>query len=211
MNNHKILLSLKNNKIIREKTQLNNKELKNHLKIYLIRHGNATNNIGIRSQDSKLTQLGVNQAISRQHFFKDIHFDNIYCSPLSRCIQTSNYALSNRTILLNDLLMEKAHSICDERLEINNLKYYTESFLSNNKYILDNINPDYVFNQENPTDVEIRVMYFFDYLIRSNKSGGQVLICSHAEWLYIFLNIIDPNLIENTFNNCEIKIINLQI
>ena len=104
MNNQKILLSLKNNKISREKTLLNN-ELKNNLKIYLIRHGNATNNIGIRSQDSKLTQLGVNQAISNQHFFKDIQFNNIYCSPLSRCIQTSNYALSNRTILLNDLLL----------------------------------------------------------------------------------------------------------
>jgi hypothetical protein len=106
--------------------------------------------------------------------------------------------------------MEKAKSVCDERLDINNLRYYVES-LPNNKFVLDNINPEYVFNQENPTDVEIRAMYFFDFLIRSNKSGGQILICSHAEWLYIFLNIIDPNLIENTFNNCEIKIINLQI
>ena len=102
--------------------------------------------------------------------------------------------------------MEKAVSICDERINKEDLNNYVKNL--NNMYILNNINKDYIFKVEAQEDTQNRVFEFFNYLIKSNKNGGTVLICSHANWLNSFLNMIYPNDV-NTFNNCEVKIIKL--
>lgn len=184
---------------------INKKKISNILKIYLIRHGNATNNIGIRSNDSKLTELGISQAKERNNFFKNIKFDKIYCSPLSRCIQTSNYALNNRECFLDDRLMEKTISICDKRMDKNILSEYVKSL--DNKYNLDDVSENYEYVEgEGNEHFNNRIKDFFYSLIKKSENRT-ILICSHNGWLSGFFSLITGS--PNSFNNCEIKIISI--
>lgn len=179
---------------------------KNPLMIYFIRHGNATNNEGITSTDSELTDFGVSQAIEANGKLKNINFDAIYCSSLARTIQTSHYALTNKKIYLDDRLIEKTFSICEKRKDKINLVKYTNS-LKNNNYLFNNVSSDYVFKKEKNNDLFIRVVNFFNYIITIHKSGGTILIISHYSWLDSFFKLITRQ--HNEFNNCEIKIIKL--
>jgi len=174
--------------------------------IYFIRHGNATNNEGITSNDSELTDYGISQAKEANDILKNIHFDAIYCSSLARTIQTSHYALTKKNIYLDDRLIEKTFSICEKRKNKMDLVKYTHS-LKNNNYLFHNVSNDYVFKKETNKELFTRVITFFNYVITHHKNGGTILIISHYSWLDTFFKLITGK--PNEFNNCEIKIIKL--
>ena len=197
----KLLLITK--QIMSENIQNNQKPL---ITIYFIRHGNATNNEGVTSTDSELTDYGIAQAKEANDRLKDIKFDAIYCSSLSRTIQTSHYALTNKDIYLDDRLIEKTFSICEQRKEKMELVKYTHS-LKNNNYLFNNVSNDYVFKKETNNELFTRVITFFNYMITLHKSGGTILIISHYSWLNTFFKMITGQ--HNEFDNCEIKIIKL--
>ena len=59
--------------------------------IYLIRHGEAENNIkNIFGEDSELTEKGERQAREIAEYLKDFEFDVIYHSPKKRAVKTAN-------------------------------------------------------------------------------------------------------------------------
>lgn len=197
----KLLLVTK--QIMSENKQSN---VKQPLILYFLRHGNATNNEGITSTDSELTDFGVTQAIEANNRLKNINFDAIYCSSLARTIQTSHYALTNKNIYLDDRLKEKTYSICEKRKDKMDLVKYTYS-LKNNNYLFNNVSSDYVFKKENNKELFLRVISFFNYIITIHKNGGTILIISHYSWLDSFFKLITRQ--NNEFDNCEIKIIKL--
>jgi broad specificity phosphatase PhoE len=197
----KLLLFTK--EIMSENIKSGNKPL---ITLYFIRHGNATNNEGITSTDSELTDYGISQAKEAHNKLKDIKFDAIYCSSLARTIQTSHYALTNKNIYLDDRLIEKTYSICEQRKDKMDLVKYTHA-LKNNNYLFNNVSNDYVFKKETNKELFIRVITFFNYIITLHKSGGTILIISHYSWLDTFFKLITGQ--SNEFDNCEIKIIKL--
>jgi broad specificity phosphatase PhoE len=197
----KLLLFTK--QIMSENIKSGNKPL---ITLYFIRHGNATNNEGITSTDSELTDYGISQAKDANIRLKNINFDAIYCSSLARTIQTSHYALTNKNIYLDDRLIEKTYSICEQRKDKMDLVKYTHA-LKNNNYLFNNVSNDYVFKKETNNQLYIRVITFFNYIITLHKSGGTILIISHYSWLDTFFKLITGQ--KNEFDNCEIKIIKL--
>jgi len=71
--------------------------------IYLIRHGEIESAgekryIGIK--DVKLSAYGIYQAKKLQHFFSDIYIDKIYCSSLTRTIETAKIIKAYKNIQL---------------------------------------------------------------------------------------------------------------
>ena len=197
----KLLLFTK--QIMSETIKTGNKPI---ITLYFIRHGNATNNEGITSRDSELTDFGISQAKEANDRLKNINFDAIYCSSLARTIQTSHYALTNKNIYLDDRLIEKTYSICEQRKDKMDLVKYTHA-LKNNNYLFNNVSSDYVFKKETNKQLYIRVITFFNYIITLHKSGGTILIISHYSWLDTFFKLITGQ--KNEFDNCEIKIIKL--
>ena len=70
MNNKKLLL-LNIKKTMAENGKKKNKPV---LKLFFLRHGYATNNEGITSVDSKLTELGISQAKEMNNTLKEYKF-----------------------------------------------------------------------------------------------------------------------------------------
>ena len=69
--------------------------------IYLIRHGQSEANVALDLDnpnfyyDAKLTSLGKKQAQNAQKKLKNIHFDLLLCSPLTRALQTFRIIFPN--------------------------------------------------------------------------------------------------------------------
>ena len=85
------------------------------IRLFLTRHGiTAENKLHILQgqMDSKLDEEGIEQSKHLGLRFADMKFDYIYCSPLSRTVQTIQYALENMKFqlepILDDRLKEKA-------------------------------------------------------------------------------------------------------
>ena len=202
MNNKKLLL-LNIKKTMAENGKKKNKPV---LKLFFLRHGNATNNEGITSVDSKLTDLGISQAKEKNNILKEYKFNKIYCSSLSRCIQTSHYALNSEDIHLDDRIKEQTFSECEERMDKTELIKYTKS-LKNNFYYFNNVADNYQFKVENKAQLKMRVLDFFNYIINTHSDGGKILIISHYSWISCFFKFITG--VNNGFYNCEIKSIEL--
>ena len=177
------------------------------LKIYLVRHGYANNNHGIFEEDSMLMEFGIKQATDINEYLNNIKFNAIYCSPLSRCIQTSQYALTGKVIQLDDRLVEIASSISDQRKNKNELITFLKTIKTNN-YILKNVENEYFFTIESIENVRERVIDFFDYIIKNHPKGGTILIFSHYEWLRTFYKLVTGE--SYSFDNCQIKIVQLK-
>lgn len=80
------------------------------LKIYLLRHGettfNADNNRYCGRTDAPLTARGIEQAEEVARLVKDIRFDAIYSSPLTRAYQTAQIASGGQSVEKVDKLIE---------------------------------------------------------------------------------------------------------
>ena len=60
------------------------------MELYLIRHGQSTNNRGdSRVSDPPLTELGEEQARLVGQFIKDEGINRLYCSPMIRALHTA--------------------------------------------------------------------------------------------------------------------------
>ena len=85
-------------------------ERRNIMKVYLIRHGQVNHNLyGIYcNQDEDLNENGIQQAFTLREKIKDIHYDIIYSSPLTRAKHTAEIVNSaNKQILTDDRLTER--------------------------------------------------------------------------------------------------------
>ena len=86
--------------------------------LYIIRHGESQGNIGLDVEDPKLTELGHKQAELLALRLRNIDFDAILSSPLTRAIQTATplSELRNTPItVINEL--HEVGAFGDESLE----------------------------------------------------------------------------------------------
>ena len=187
------------------------------MKLYLVRHGLAEHNVAAKLfgdaayempiyTDSNLTEIGISQAKTASEKIKDVVFTDIYCSSLTRCIQTcDNLIKTDLVVKLSDLLMEpQGYHICNKRSE----KYQLESKLKNfsNKYDLSGVVKNYNFYKETEEELDCVISIFHDVLKKYNQNDN-ILIVSHHDWLQRFLkNIFN---MEYSFQNCEVKIVEL--
>lgn len=81
------------------------------MKLFLIRHGQSEANLSFcyaGQSDSKLTELGRQQALAVRPILKDIKFDRVYSSDLSRALDTQKLALPDYSAETTPLLREFA-------------------------------------------------------------------------------------------------------
>ena len=79
------------------------------MKLFLIRHGESTANAErcfAGQTDAPLTPLGIKQALAIRDVLRDIPFDKVYSSDLSRARDTQKYALPGTEAQLTPLLRE---------------------------------------------------------------------------------------------------------
>ena len=81
------------------------------MKLFLIRHGQSEANLSLcyaGQTDSKLTELGRQQAVDVRPILSNIKFDRVYSSDLSRALETQKLALPAYTAETTPLLREFA-------------------------------------------------------------------------------------------------------
>ena len=85
------------------------------IKLFLVRHGEATQ--GWTSKDPPLSDLGKSQALSLAPFIDKIDLNKVdlVSSPLTRCKETANLALSKykQEVEINDIFRELPSPIAD--------------------------------------------------------------------------------------------------
>lgn len=77
------------------------------MKIYLVRHGEVDHNLyGLYNrEDEDLNEKGIKQAEELKESIKNIEYDFIISSPLSRARHTAN--IENKNIVIDDRLKER--------------------------------------------------------------------------------------------------------
>lgn len=98
----------------------NNIEEKNYCTLYLVRHGETefnTKNLVQGHVDSPLTEKGINQAKDKGEEFKNITFDAVFASDLSRAINTAEIIKLDRELVIesSEMLREKNYGRFDGR------------------------------------------------------------------------------------------------
>lgn len=76
------------------------------MEIYLLRHGQTDGNVNKTYSgwtDSKLTELGKQQAVDAHLRFEDVSFDVVYSSSLSRALDTARVFTDKEIIVEDDL------------------------------------------------------------------------------------------------------------
>jgi len=96
--------------------------------------------------DTGLSIEGHEQATLFGNYFRligeDQRYQNVFCSPIRRCIETCDHIVKEKNVILDDLLMEvNTIQHCNNK----HTKEYLEKFLlvKSNRYNLDNIHNDY--------------------------------------------------------------------
>lgn len=182
----------------------------------MIRHGQGHHNLGNllfgpkafdTFEDARLTETGIKQANDLQETLNNIKFDKIYCSPLTRCIETCDNSINTgMEVILDDRILERqGYNLCNKRKE----KKEIEKIISDckNKYIFYNVNDKYEFEPESIEGIEQRVVSFLEELFNNNKNDSTVLLFGHQEWLNYFFQITTGEAYK--FYNCELRAVEL--
>lgn len=90
------------------------------MKIYMLRHGETDWNKGHRFQgriDIPLNDYGRELAVVTRDNWPIIHYDRVYCSPLSRAVETARIVLEGRPeleeIRFDDRIIEFGFGVCE--------------------------------------------------------------------------------------------------
>ena len=203
-----------------------------NIKLSFVRHGHSFHNDtdvyqelekqepeNIMLKDTLLTRKGEEDCIKLEKKINSSVFTHVYSSPLRRTIQTSNNIISNKTIILNDLLAEypsdwkfnKKHS----REEL--LNFINNYMISRNKYDLSNINDSFKNSvSDNITEFKDHIVLFIDFITKNHNNGDSILIIGHGWWLGEFMDLYKLKNIRkdnknDSFSNCELREYNLQV
>ncbi len=175
------------------------------MNIYYIRHGETDFNRLRRVQgciDIPLNSNGINQAKEASKRIKDVNFDAVFSSPLTRTQQTAKYALGEREydLILDSRLAERNYALYEglnyDVLRMTNLDFY-RSYTE----------MDYTSSGvETLSSMVRRVNSFFDEL--KNKEFENVLIVSHGgigRVVYAILKGVEfTEAVNVLIGNCEV-------
>ena len=157
------------------------------MKLYFIRHGQSEANIG-RMQagqaDSKLTEQGREDALNARKILKNIPFDKVYSSDLSRARITQEIALSREDVIITELIREID---VGNKLEGKTYEKCEEEF--GEVYVLDraqfNFQP---YGGENYQMLEKRVTEFLQNVL--DDGGECVAAFSHGGFINAVLGFV---------------------
>ncbi len=176
------------------------------MKLYITRDGQTDGNInkimdGIRDID--LNDNGIKQALLTRDNLKDIKFDLIICSPLSRTKHTMEIInINNYPVLFDDRIKERD---CGE--------FTGKGFDSLDRDLYWNYNDTTVYKTaENMENLFNRVYGFLDE-IKEKYKDQTILLVTHegiTKVINCYFNGIpkDGNLQTLGLKNCEVKIYN---
>ena len=89
------------------------------MKLYLIRHAeseaNAASDLDNPTYyyDARITQRGVEQAKKLNNRIKNLKFDNYFCSPLTRTLETFSIVFPSNKPVIEPLIREHLYHSCD--------------------------------------------------------------------------------------------------
>ena len=176
--------------------------------VYLIRHGQSEANVALDLDnpnfyyDAKLTSLGKKQAQDTQKKLKNIDFDLMLCSPLTRALQTFSLIFPN---LLQDAVILpfiREHCLCS-------------SEVGRQPSILQKEFPDFYFDKlkkfwwnndipinekkiifESMEDLDKRVLIFKNWI--KKRQEKRIAVVSHGTFI--------SRIIDYLLDNCEFEI-----
>lgn len=166
------------------------------LNFYFIRHGQTEWNLQNRlqgSQNSQLTEKGIDDARLTGHYLSNIEFNSAYSSPQPRAIETLHHILSHfankdkiRVNILEDLTeMDYGNW---EGLLIDELKKTSEF----NIFLNDAVKFSGLINHgENYGDVFKRSTKSMESIITNSKENENILIVTHGNFLRLLLCHLD--------------------
>lgn len=153
------------------------------MEIYIVRHGETIWNksrLLQGSRDIELSKEGREAAIARGEQLKDVDFDIIYSSPLSRAYETACIIRGDRTteIILDDRLREVNFGINEGESSIELQKDKRNPFC---KFFDDPGNYEAPEGGESLKDVCVRTKEFMEQVIEPQKDKlERVLIAGHG-------------------------------
>ncbi len=176
--------------------------------VYLIRHGQSEANVALDLDnpnfyyDAKLTTLGKKQAQNTKKKLKNIDFDLVICSPLTRALQTFSLIFPNLSKEAVILPLVREHSLCSSEVgrqpsilakefpdfRFNNLKKF---WWNNNIYIDEK---KIIF--ESMEDLDKRVLQFKRWI--QKRPEKKIALVSHGTFISRIINYL--------LNNCEFEI-----
>ncbi len=170
------------------------------MKIYLVRHGEVNHNLyGLYNrEDEDLNETGIKQTEELRERIRDIEYDFIISSPLSRARHTASIInINNKNIITDDRLKERdPGSLSGQSLKVTNREEYWNYYTTIQYGTSENINE--FFN---------RVYNFLDEL--KTKDYKNVLIVAHSgvskAFNGYFKGIDDGKFLNRGLKNCEIK------
>jgi len=195
--------------------------MKSTLSIIFIRHAEGIHNtdnkfrtaFDIKYKDAELTFKGIEQAKNLRKYLEKFDIDLVYCSPLTRCIQTMNYSLTNydKEIFIDDRLIERLGADCvnirKDKKELQNLSLYK----INIDNVLEKIPEIEYF--EFDSSVYNRIKSWYDEMIKIIKEKKckkyRILVYSHAEILTIFFKYMFNK--DEVFYNADPKEVIIEI
>lgn len=148
-------------------------------KIYLIRHGkidteNEKRYVGIT--DLVLDKEGVEQAYLLKNYFSNLPIDQVYTSPLKRCLQTAEIIMTEKQqkVTVVEDLREINMGIWENK-PINYIKEnYSQAYVERGKDLEFFLLPE----GESFHQLANRVMLAFDNIV--NKDQENIMIIAHA-------------------------------
>ena len=177
-------------------------------KVFLIRHAqsyaNAANDLDNPKYyyDSRITNMGKQQALKAKDKLSNINFDLLVCSPLTRTLETFSVIFENpisNTIIL-PLIREHLDASCDVgrqphvlKKEFPNLNFdKLEKFWWNNNISID----EKAINFESIEELDDRIMQFKSWI--NDRSESKIAIVSHGTFISRIINFF--------LFNCEFEI-----
>ena len=189
---------------------------KNGLTLHFIRHGETYFNLYDRVQgwgDSPLTEQGINDAIRSGKGLKDMKFDAVYTSDLSRTIETAKLILEVNNQTATDLEIIPLPEFREIFFGSFEGGYNDEAFMAAADYLgyetkedlLDNVHASErmeVFRKLDPHGHAESFAEFSERLERGlniilnnhRNSGEEILIVAHGGTIRLLLEAIVPDL-----------------
>lgn len=177
------------------------------MKLYIVRHGQTDGNVnkimdGIRDID--LNNNGIEQAQVTRDNLKDINFDLIICSPLTRTKHTMEIInINNHPVVFDERIMERD---CGE--------FTGKRFDSLDRDLYWNYNDTTIYEKAESIEHLFDRVYKFLDEIKENYRNKTILLVTHegiTKVINCYFNGIpkDGNLQTLGLKNCEVKIYDL--
>ena len=173
------------------------------MKLYMIRHGESEANVKkvfAGQTDSLLTKKGVEDARKARELLKNIDFDRIYCSDLTRAYETCKIALPGITPTKTKLLREINVGSLAGKSVAECTAEFGEIFLTHQQRY--NFT---TYGGENSELLKERILEFLS-ILEKNPCEKVAAFC-HGGVIHSMLEIVSGSSIDNVIcSNCSVNI-----